>query len=126
MIQHICAVTFAIRNMSLSVDFYRKLGFELIYGGVESAFSTLKVGGAFVNLSTSPGYESRWWGRVIFRVSDVDDYHRTLLARGLVLDAPQDAPWGERFFHATDPDGHELSFAELLPNATGITSIVDR
>lgn len=25
------------------------------------------------------------------------------------------AAWGERFFHITDPDGHELSFAELLP-----------
>jgi uncharacterized glyoxalase superfamily protein PhnB len=27
---------------------------------------------------------------------------------------PQDAAWGERFFHLTDPDGHELSFARLL------------
>jgi uncharacterized glyoxalase superfamily protein PhnB len=25
--------------------------------------------------------------------------------------APRDAEWGERFFHLTDPDGHELSFA---------------
>jgi hypothetical protein len=25
--------------------------------------------------------------------------------------APRDAKWGERFFHLTDPDGHELSFA---------------
>jgi catechol 2,3-dioxygenase-like lactoylglutathione lyase family enzyme len=30
--------------------------------------------------------------------------------------APRDAEWGERFFHLTDPDGHELSFARpLLP-----------
>jgi transcriptional regulator GlxA family with amidase domain len=28
--------------------------------------------------------------------------------------APQDASWGERFFHLTDPDGHEISFARLL------------
>ena len=29
---------------------------------------------------------------------------------------PRDAEWGERFFHLTDPDGHELSFARpLLP-----------
>jgi hypothetical protein len=33
----------------------------------------------------------------------------------LTLESPQDAPWGERFFHVTDPDGHELSFAELMP-----------
>ena len=28
--------------------------------------------------------------------------------------APADAPWGERYFHVLDPDGHELSFARLL------------
>jgi hypothetical protein len=29
----------------------------------------------------------------------------------MVDTAPRDAEWGERFFHLTDPDGHELSFA---------------
>jgi uncharacterized glyoxalase superfamily protein PhnB len=27
---------------------------------------------------------------------------------------PRDAEWGERFFHLSDPDGHELSFARPL------------
>ena len=27
---------------------------------------------------------------------------------------PCDAEWGERYFHITDPDGHELSFARAL------------
>jgi uncharacterized glyoxalase superfamily protein PhnB len=27
---------------------------------------------------------------------------------------PRDATWGERYFHVTDPDGHELSFARPL------------
>jgi len=31
--------------------------------------------------------------------------------------APRDAAWGERFFHLTDPDGHELSFAWPLRQA---------
>ena len=31
--------------------------------------------------------------------------------------APRDAPWGERFFHLTDPDGHEASFARPLRQA---------
>jgi hypothetical protein len=30
---------------------------------------------------------------------------------------PADAPWDERFFHLTDPGGHELSFARPLPGA---------
>ena len=114
MIRHISAVTFSVRDMARSIEFYRKLGFELVYGGDRSGFSSLKAGEAFVNLVVSPAYEHRQWGRVIFRVDDVDVHHRTLQERGLVLESPRDAPWGERFFHVTDPDGHELSFAELL------------
>jgi uncharacterized GH25 family protein len=36
-------------------------------------------------------------------------------AQGLEFEPPRDAAWGERFFHITEPDGHELGFAELLP-----------
>jgi uncharacterized glyoxalase superfamily protein PhnB len=79
-----------------------------------AGFSTLKAGAAYVNLAASPGYEHHWWGRAIFRVDDVDADHRMLQVEGLTADPPQDAPWGERFFHVLDPDGHELSFAELL------------
>ena len=115
MIQAVSAVTFAIRDMARSLEFYRKLGFELVYGGEHTLFSSLKAGTAFVNLAVRPAYEHRWWGRIIFRVDDVDAHHRMVQAQGLMADAPQDAAWGERFFHITDPDGHELSFAELLP-----------
>jgi catechol 2,3-dioxygenase-like lactoylglutathione lyase family enzyme len=118
MIQSISAVTFAVRDMARSVEFYRKLGFELVYGGERATFSSLKSGAAYVNLAASPGYEHRWWGRAIFRVDDVGAHHRMLQGKGLMVDPPQDAPWGERFFHVPDPDGHELSFAELLPPRT--------
>lgn len=113
-IQHVSAVTFAVRDMARSVDFYKKLGFELLYGGNDAGFSSLKAGEAFVNLVASPEYEYRWWGRAIFRVDDVDAQHRLLAEQGLAPQPPRDAPWGERFFHITDPDGHELSFAEPL------------
>jgi len=78
MIQHISAVTFAVRDMARSIEFYRKLGFELLYGSEGAAFSSLKVGEAFVNLIASPGYERRWWGRAIFRVGDADALYRAL------------------------------------------------
>jgi catechol 2,3-dioxygenase-like lactoylglutathione lyase family enzyme len=115
MILQISAVTFAVRDMARSIEFYSKLGFELVYGGDNAAFSSLKAGEAFVNLAASAGYKHRWWGRAIFRVDGVDAHYRATLAAGLTVQPPQDAPWGERFFHVTDPDGHELSFAELLP-----------
>jgi hypothetical protein len=49
---------------------------------------------------------------VIFNDSDVDALYRRVIAAGYQPDAaPRDAEWGERFFHLTDPDGHELNFA---------------
>jgi hypothetical protein len=44
----------------------------------------------------------------------VSAFYADVVARGYRPDAaPRDAEWGERFFHLTDPDGHELSFARL-------------
>ena len=52
---------------------------------------------------------------MIFHVSDVDAFHRRALEQGLApTTTPGDAPWGERYFHISDPDGHELSFARPL------------
>ena len=114
-IRSVCAVTFAVTDMARSVPFYLKLGFELAYGGPDANFTSLRAGDSHVNLIASRDFVGRWWGRAIFRVDDADEQHRIQSGAGLDPDAPADAPWGERYFHITDPDGHELSFAELLP-----------
>jgi hypothetical protein len=75
----------------------------------------VNTGEAFVTLATSSEYEQRWWGRVIFRVDGVGEHYYVLCEQGLEPQSPRDASWGERFFHVSDPDGHELSFAEPLP-----------
>ena len=114
MIHHISAVTFAVRSMPETLTFYDKLGFTLVYGGPQTRFSTLQAGNAFVNLTLTPGYLPAWWGRTIFRVDDVDALYQTVLAAGCTPTLPQNGTWGERYFHLTDPNGHELSFAQLL------------
>ena len=114
MIQHISAVTLAVDDMIRSIEFYRKLGFGLLYGGERAAFSSLRAGEAFVNLIASEAHDRRWWGRVIFRVDDVDALYRSLNAQALAPESPKDASGGERYFHLIDPDGHELSFAKPL------------
>ena len=121
MIEAISAVTLAVRDMSRSVPFYEELGFTLIYGGADSPFSTLRVGRAVVNLVSAEGREIRWWGRFILRVTNADEQYRLFKERGLAPERPRDASWGERYFHMEDPDGHELSFAELLPSASSET-----
>ena len=118
-VEGISAVTLVTHDMARSVRFYRDLGFPLRHGGEQASFTSLLVGPAYLNLIARPASGPRsWWGRVIFYVSDVDAFHSRALAIGLQPDTtPADAPWGERFFHLTDPDGHELSFARPLPGA---------
>jgi len=113
MIDSISAVTLATHDMGRAVQFYRMLGFQLIYGGENAAFTSFRAGPGFLNLIVQPGEQHwSWWGRVIFYESDVDGLYARLVAAGCRPDtAPRNAEWGERFFHVTDPDGHELSFA---------------
>lgn len=118
-IRNVSAVTFAVRDMGRAVEFYEQCGFSVIYGGRAAEFTSLQAGEAYVNLIGTPGYEPTWWGRAIFRVDSADDQFALMRDAGLSPDAPpRDAVWGERYFHITDPEGHELSFAELLPPRT--------
>ena len=115
-IEGISAVTLATQDMARAVRFYQALGFALRHGGASASFSSLHAGTGFLNLIAQPAGRSwSWWGRVIFHVADVDALYQRALAAGLRPEAPpRDAPWGERYFHLTDPDGHELSFARPL------------
>ena len=116
MIERISAVTLATHDMARALRFYEALGFELLHGGDNATFSSLRAGTSYLNLTAQPdGRQWGWWGRVIFCVADVDALHARVVGNGYRPDTlPRDAEWGERFFHVTDPDGHELSFARPL------------
>jgi len=116
MIKGISAVTLATHDMRRAVAFYRLVGLPLAYGGEEADFTSFRAGDNFLNLIAQPqGRQWSWWGRLIFYYADVDALHARLAAAGVRPDtAPLDAAWGERFFHVTDPDGHELSFARPI------------
>jgi len=112
-IHSINAITLATHDMARALRFYRAAGFELTHGGDTAAFSTLRAGASHLNLVAQPAERQwSWWGRVIFYHADLDGLHARIIASGYTPHAaPRDAEWGERFFHVTDPDGHELSFA---------------
>ena len=116
MIEAISAVTLATRDMGRAVRFYTSLGFVLRYGGEAASFTSFTAGSGYLNLIAQPAAQApSFWGRVIFYVSDVDALFARVIALGLLPQAPpRDAEWGERYFHLTDADGHELSFAMSL------------
>lgn len=116
-IESISAITIATHDMARAVAFYRSLGFDDIpYGGGDAPFTTFRVGTGYLNLIAMPEDKQwSWWGRIIFHVADVDVVYAKALAAGFAPSTtPRDAEWGERYFHLTDPDGHELSFARPL------------
>lgn len=117
-VEAISAVTLATADMDRSVAFYEALGFVVTFGGRGTPFTTYRAGAQFLNVQLDPDHAplAAIWGRVIFWVDDVDATYRRALAAGCAPEmAPADAPWGERYFHLRDPDGHELSFARPLP-----------
>jgi len=118
----ISAITLRISDMKKSVDFYSKIpNFKIVYGGSDSQFTSFLIDDAsksYLNLRISEvAAEATHWSRIIFYVDDVDelfDYmenNETISGLGKLESKPQDATWGERFFHALDPDGYKMSFA---------------
>jgi catechol 2,3-dioxygenase-like lactoylglutathione lyase family enzyme len=115
-VEKISAVTLRVLNMKASVQFYRDvLGMELLYGGESAGFSSFRAKDAqSAILNLEQGRSVPGWGRMIFYVPDVDAFWAYLKQRGFDPARPRDASWGERYFHMSDPDGHELSFARPI------------
>ncbi len=113
-IQHRTAVNLAVQDMARSVDFYRKLGLELLYGGEHSSFTTFRASEGYINLRLISSQVGSRLSRVILLVEEVDSLYSKLKERGLEPESPRDGDPGERFFYLKDPDGHELSFVQLL------------
>jgi len=119
-ISKISAVTLPTDDMKKSVDFYSKIpNFKIVYGGSDSQFTSFLIDDmakSYLNLKLYRTH-STGSGRIIFYVDDVDDLFtymqndETISGLGKLESKPQDAVWGERFFHVLDPDRNKLSFA---------------
>jgi catechol 2,3-dioxygenase-like lactoylglutathione lyase family enzyme len=116
MVEKIAAVTLRVVDMRRSVRFYGDvLGMEIVFGGEEAFFSSLRAKhGSAPILNLEQGHSVPGWGRMIFHVADVDTFWEHLRGKGFNPESPRDASWGERYFHMSDPDGHELSFARPI------------
>ena len=122
-VSKISAVTLLVSDMKRSVDFYSKIpNFKIVYGGSEAQFTSFLINDtvkSYLNLKLDKTHSTDF-GRIIFYTDNVDGLFaymqddKTVSALGKFESKPQDATWGERFFHITDPDGYKLSFATPL------------
>ena len=118
----ISAITLRISDMKKSVEFYSKIpNFKIVYGGSDSLFTSFlidDVAKSYINLRINEvSTEATHWSRIVFYVDDVDELFaymendETISVLGKLESKPENASWGERFFHLLDPDGYKLSFA---------------
>ena len=131
----ISAVTLMIKKMRRSCNFYSQIpGFKLVYGGSSNgSFATYKIGEddppTYLNLELiadttdsnhNHHFDKRHFGRIIFHTDNVDKLYTNFKGNTEISNAilfenePKDAPWGERYFHMREPDGYQLSFAEVI------------
>lgn len=139
-VHKISAITLRIKEMERSCHFYSQIpGFRLVYGGsINDNFSTYEIGELnsskiYLNLELIRQTNNRDddddviinssrkdFGRIIFHTDDVDklyDYfknNKSISDEIIFETAPNNAPWGERYFHIREPDGYQLSFAKPL------------
>ena len=119
-VSKISAVTLLVTDMKRSVEFYSKIpNFKIVYGGSETQFTSFLIDDAvksYLNLKLGKTHSTDF-GRIIFYTDDVDGLFaymqddKTVSELGKFESKPQDATWGERFFHMLDPDGYKMSFA---------------
>ncbi len=138
----ISAITLNIENMKRSCNFYSHIpGFKLVYGGsATDSFTTYEIGSrdsksnpkTYLNLELSSlidtdcsgNNERKHLGRIIFHTEDVDKLYFYLknnqdISNSILFEnGPKDATWGERYFHITEPDGYQISFAMPLCTRT--------
>ena len=108
------AITLEVTGMAASKAFYAALGFDDV-AHEQASFISYAIGEGFLNLQLVDRVPETRWGRFIVHVDDVDAVYDAALAAGIEPEmAPSDAPWGERYFHLRDPDGHEISIAKPL------------
>ena len=122
-VSKISAVTLLISDMKRSVEFYSKIpNFKIVYAGSEAQFTSFLIDDSaksYLNLKLGKTHSTDF-GRIIFYTDDVDELFaymqddKIISELGKFESKPQDATWGERFFHMLDPDGYKLSFATPL------------
>jgi catechol 2,3-dioxygenase-like lactoylglutathione lyase family enzyme len=105
-----------------SLDFYRRLGFEVEwehrFEPDMPLFASIRRDGWQLLLSEHAG-DATPQSLVYLYADDVDALHRAWRAAGVADRPPRDMAWGMRELHLVDPDGNRLRFGSPSHAARG-------
>jgi catechol 2,3-dioxygenase-like lactoylglutathione lyase family enzyme len=107
------APIFPVRDMSVSLEHYRRLGFETReYEQGGYGFATLEdveihLGEVEAGSTTTPS------SAYLF-VEDADQLAQSWDSAGVDVRTPQDTEWGQREVVVIDPDGNIIRFGSVI------------
>ncbi len=113
--------TLPCRSVSVTVEFYNRLGFEGGAHDFNSEYAILKRGAIEIHFFTHnelvPAESS---AGCYIRVLDVESVYRSICASQLPrtgiprMDTLEDNPWGLREFAVVNPDGNLLRIGQII------------
>ena len=111
-------VTIASCNVQRAIDFYSKLGLQLIVRDLPTyARFACPDGDSTFSVELDPANAGRSGTVVFFECDDLDARYSALKAAGVEFAAePQDQPWLWREAKLGDPDGNQLCLFYAGPN----------
>jgi len=127
MLKNINLLGFYVSDISATVDFYSKLGFQKTRK--EKTLAEISLGSMtlqFIDKETakeqSEAFQKEAFGEpkgmgvyINVEVQNIDEYYKSLIAKGLKPSTePRDWPWEHREFVIRDPDRYKLVFYQKL------------
>lgn len=116
------SVSLNVKNIEVSYDFYKNLGFQQIGGIIEQKWVILKNGDAVIGLfqdmfeqdilTFNPGYNQS--GQAQSSFVDIRDIQKELERKGIKTGKHIDTKDGPAHFSIKDPDGHIILFDQHI------------
>lgn len=111
------SVSLAVKDLAVSIEFYKHLGFEPFHGNPEQGWSVMKNGDHVIGLfqgmfdknilTFNPGWDQA--GGDLDSFTDIRDMQRELKKRGVELISEADeATSGPASMMLADPDGNQI------------------
>ena len=109
----------AVKDLAVSAAYFKdKLGFDLDFtapGWEFLSFGIFKVmlGECADEMSAEESGNHSWFAHVL--VENVDEVFEEFETNGAIINsAPRDQPWGIRDFCVATPDGHRITFGQVI------------